>query len=455
MKSVSSSFLLGSGAVLSAAAAITLGLPDLAWGGKAALLIFLAAIWAWTMTRADATWVAVAAAVAMWAAGLSGGALVLSGLGDPFIGFVVAGFMLGGAYKVTGLSERIAGWFAQRSHSVAQLFYLITTALLLLSFVVPSTSARAALMMPVYAAVADTNPDERFRKALAVLFPTVIVLSCVSSYLGAGANLMTADFIAQFSGERVSYLDWLLLGAPFGIVSCYASTWVVLRIFLPETTRKAAFRMNFPLNDAHKNRSAQRRVLALSALLLFVWCSESWHGMDAGMAALVGALLLCAPNVGVFSFKQAIKEVEWSLVVFMAATIELSQGLVHSGLVAYVTQRFSTAAGQWSGMAILLLILAVALLSHLLIHSRTARAAVLMPVLIPLGMSAGHSGLLVAFFANAAMGYCLTLPVCAKPVAMFSTAGGEGYTTQDLLRLSAWLLPLHFGLLLAAYSLYG
>jgi di/tricarboxylate transporter len=177
--------------------------------------------------------------------------------------------------------------------------------------------------------------------------------------------------------------------------------------------------------------------------------------MDAGMAALVGALLLCAPNVGVFSFKQAIKEVEWSLVVFMAATIELSQGLVHSGLVAYVTQRFSTAAGQWSGMAILLLILAVALLSHLLIHSRTARAAVLMPVLIPLGMSAGHSGLLVAFFANAAMGYCLTLPVCAKPVAMFSTAGGEGYTTQDLLRLSAWLLPLHFGLLLAAYSLYG
>lgn len=53
------------------------------------------------------------------------------------------------------------------------------------------------------------------------------------------------------------------------------------------------------------------------------------------------------------------------------------------------------------------------------------------------------------------MGYCLTLPVCAKPVAMFSTAGNEGYTTKDLMRLSAWLLPLHLVLLMMAWVVYG
>jgi hypothetical protein len=78
----------------------------------------------------------------------------------------------------------------------------------------------------------------------------------------------------------------------------------------------------------------------------------------------------------------------------------------------------------------------------------------MMPVLIPLGMAAGQSGLLIAFFANAAMGYCLTLPICAKPVALFSTAGGEGYTSRDLMRLSAWLLPLHLILLLLAFTVY-
>lgn len=78
----------------------------------------------------------------------------------------------------------------------------------------------------------------------------------------------------------------------------------------------------------------------------------------------------------------------------------------------------------------------------------------MMPVLIPLGIAAGHSGPLIAFFINAAMGYCLTLPVCAKPVAMFSTAGGQRYTSRDLMRLSAWLLPLHLVLFLALYLVY-
>jgi hypothetical protein len=79
----------------------------------------------------------------------------------------------------------------------------------------------------------------------------------------------------------------------------------------------------------------------------------------------------------------------------------------------------------------------------------------MMPVLIPLGMAAGQSGLLIAFFANTVIGYCLTLPICAKPVAMFSTAGDGGYSSRDLMRLSAWLLPLHLVILVIAFSMYN
>ncbi|GAB4497039.1 MAG: SLC13 family permease [Saprospiraceae bacterium] len=455
MKSVSTS-LPGGALFLLAVAGVFWGLPDLSMSGKIALLIFLSAIWAWTFTKTDATLVAVLAALAMSVAGLTKGKMPLAGLGDPFIAFVIAGFMLGGAYKITGLSERIAEWFAARSHSVERLFYLLTAALVLLSFVIPSTSARAAMLMPVYVAVAGAIDNANVRKGLAVLFPTVIVLSCVTSYLGAAANLMTADFIEQFSGERISYVQWMLLGGPFGIVSCFASTWVILQAFLKKEERNMAFQLQADNQSENiKNRFARSKVLLVTALLIVFWTTEHWHGADAGMVAFGGALLLCLPQIGVMPFKQALKEVEWSLVIFMAATIELSQGLVSSGLVQYLMSRFSSATAALSGTAVLAAILLAALFSHLVINSRTARAAVLMPVLIPLGISAGHSGLLVAFFANAAMGYCLTLPVCAKPVAMFSTAGGEGYTTRDLLRLSAWLLPLHFLLLLLAFWLYA
>lgn len=429
---------------------------DLIWSGKMALLIFSSAIAAWTLSTLDATLIALAAALAMWAAGLLGDSKVLAGLGDPFIAFVIAGFMLGGAYKTSGLSERMARWFAGRSRHVGQLFYWLTTVLVLLSFVVPSTSARAALLMPIYVAVANAAGDNpRIKKALAILFPTIIVLSCVTSYLGAGANLIAADFIARFSGERISYLHWLLLGGPLGLISCYASTWVILKVFLNAQERSLPFYFSVAEPATAASVAAQRKVMAATVLLMVLWGSEGWHGLDAGMVTLGVVVLLCLPAFGALSFKQALKEVEWSLVVFMAATLDLSKGLIDSGLVQYAMNSFSTATKGWAGNVILILLLAVALLSHLLIHSRTARAAVLLPVLIPLGAAAGHSSLLVAFFANAAMGYCLTLPVCAKPVAMFSTAGGDGYGNQDLFRLSAWLLPLHLLLFVLAFWVYG
>jgi solute carrier family 13 (sodium-dependent dicarboxylate transporter), member 2/3/5 len=455
IKSWSPTLIIGSVCFALIATAIVLGMHGLAWPGKASFLIFLAAIWAWTLTKADATLVAVVTSFALWAISGNTERLVLSGLGDPFVVFVVSGFMLGAAYKISGLSERIALAFAQKSRNVGQLFYLMTTALLLLSFVVPSTSARAALLMPVYVAISDTHTNKNVQKALAVLFPTIIVLSCVTSYLGAGANLMTADFIAQFAGERITYLEWLLLGAPVGIISCYLSTWVILRLFLTPADRTASFVFEVTTRKEQKDQSAQHRILLVTLVLILLWVSESWHGFDAGMVALGGVLLLCMPSVGVISFKQAIKEVEWSLVVFMAATIEISHAIVKTGLAEYVMLQFTNISKEWSGEVMLFVLLLVSLLSHLLIHSRTARAAVMMPVLIPLGIAAGHSGLLIAFFINAAMGYCLTLPVCAKPVAMFSTVGEERYTSSDLMRLSAWLLPMHLILFLSLYLVYS
>lgn len=427
--------------------------PGLSPAGQRTLVVFIWAIVGWSFTSLDATVVAIGAALLMWGLGLTQGQLVLSGLGDSFIGFVIAGFMLGGAYKLTGLSGQLARWFGRRAHRVGDLFYWLTFALVVLSFVIPATSARAALMLPIYTAVAAQLPSAGARKGLAVLFPVIIVLSCVTSYLGAGANLLTASYITSVTGEKITYAQWFLLGGPIGIVSCGVSAWVIVHLFLTKAERDMPFGTIETENtsvDAVKNR----RLGVVTAALLGLWITEPLHRLDAGMVALAGALVLCVPQTGVMTLKQALKEVEWSLVLFMAATLELSRALVDNGVVAYGMALFKQMANGWSGEAILVVVLAAALLSHLLIHSRTARAAVLLPVLVPLAMSAGHSGLLVAFFANAAMGYCITLPICAKPVALFSTAGGDGYTTGDLLRLSARLLPFHLLLFVAAYWVY-
>jgi solute carrier family 13 (sodium-dependent dicarboxylate transporter), member 2/3/5 len=139
----------------------------------------------------------------------------------------------------------------------------------------------------------------------------------------------------------------------------------------------------------------------------------------------------------------------------MAATIEISNGLLNSGSIDYLMGGVSASIKQLPATGVLVAIIGVSLLSHLLINSRTARVTVLLPLLLPMAVAVGQSGALLAFIANAAMGYCLTLTISAKPVALFSTIDEDSYSSRDLLRLSGYLLPLHLVLLIGTYYAYA
>jgi anion transporter len=417
-----------------------------------ALFIFSAAVIAWTTTKWDATMVAVLAAFAMAATGLQGEKQVLYALGDPFIMLLIGGFMMGGAFLQTGLSVRLANFFAAQSRSVSHLFYLLTTVLILLSFVIPATSGRAAVMAPVYLSIAAATDNRNIRRALALLFPTIIVLSCVTNYLGAGANIMTADIVRRLCGTDIGYLDWLLLGLPVGLLSCYGSTWILLRVFLTQSERVQSFALQTSKAAfSEEKNAAQRRTVAIMLALLALWTTERLHGIEPGTVALGGAMLLCLPQAGVMKFKEAVKSVEWTLILFMAATIEISDGLIASGAIAFLMDHIQGSISGSNGWVVVAFAVGLSLLSHLVITSRTARVTVLLPLLITLAGAGGQSAFLLAFAANAAMGYCLTLPMSAKPVAMFSGVSEDSYSAKDLLHLSAWLLPVHLGLFVGLY----
>lgn len=430
--------------------------PGLSQNGKIALLIFGASIIGWTSTKLDANLVALLGAFSMVAFGLNPPEEpVLSSLGDPFIVLLIAGFILGEAWQESGLSRRIAQGFANHARHVSGMFYLLTTALLILSFIIPSTSARAAVMAPVYLSIVAATDNRNIKRALALLFPSIIVLSCITSYLGAGANLITADLIERLYQTKISYTDWLLLGGPIGIISCYASTWIILQVFLTKNERKTSLALApSEVQEPQISKTLRAKTLLISLALVLLWMTEIWHHFDPGFVALGGAILLCIPGVGILNFKHTLKKIEWPLIVFMAATIEMSNGLMNSGLILYLMQGVASSLGGLSKPGLLLAVVSISLLSHLLINSRTARVTVLLPLLLPLAVATGQSGVLVAFIANAAMGYCLTLTISAKPVALFSTIDEDSYSAQDLLHLSSYLLPLHLVLLVACYYLY-
>lgn len=68
---------------------------------------------------------------------------------------VVGAFVMGEATVAAGLIEGMACWFRRRTRRVDQLFWLVRVVLLPVTFLVPSTSGRAAIALPLRRGLSD------------------------------------------------------------------------------------------------------------------------------------------------------------------------------------------------------------------------------------------------------------------------------------------------------------
>ena len=106
-----------------------------------------------------------------------------------------------------------------------------------------------------------------------------------------------------------------------------------------------------------------------------------------------------------------------------------------------------------SELLILISIAIISLTAHLYVTSRVARVAVILPTFMVLSSTLNLNPVMVVFLVTVAMDYCLTLPVSSKALLMFHELEGETFDPNDLIRLSAVMLPITLLLMLLFY--YG
>lgn len=430
---------------------------ELSRHARLAFIIFGLAVAGWIFTKVNGTYIALAAAISFTLFGVNEPDEFFDALGDSTVWLLLAAFIIAAGITSTGLSNRLTSALIGRAGTVNQLFYLITAALIVTAFVIPATSGRAALMIPVFLAISSTIDSKNVTKGLALLFPTIILLSAVGSLIGAGAHLITAEILWKMGGEQIGFAEWMMLGLPFALVSCFASTFVILRVFLTAEDRsKKIGALVAPAEISSQAATSlsrnEKAIIFVVASLVLLWLTQPIHGINNTIVAVVGALIVTAPGIGVIDYKASLKSVNWNLLLFMAAALELGEALIESKAAEWLTQKlFGFFHNGWTSSSIVVIsgVAIISLLSHLLITSRTARASVLIPLIVLLAVSLGYNPTTLAFLATAAAGYCLTLPVSAKPVTMFSQIEGVAtYEPADLMRLSKYLLPIHFALLI-------
>jgi len=426
---------------VSGSAGIWLGLGEADADVRIALCVFLLAIIGWSVLRLPATPVALVAGLSLVVTGVAPAQTFYLSLGHHLIWLLLAAFVIGSALSSTGLAQRFVLAMTSRSATVRELFIAIGVAIAATAFLIPSTTGRAALLVPVYVGLAATINDMRINRALALLFPTAVLLSAGASMIGAGAHLVAVDFMSH-AGTDVSFLYWVALGAPFAALSLVLATLVILKVFL--TPEERARQLVMAQRDTSPLSTEQIYVLAVSIATIAFWLTQQWHRLDLAIGALIGAVAITLRPLSGISLKDAISGVNWNLLVFLAVTLMLGQVLIDTGAASLMTSKLLILASGNQGlspMAAVMIAAIAAMAAHLIITSRTARVAVLIPSLaIPLSAFGVNPAALI-FLITMGSGFCQTMYVSAKPVALYAGLDVATYDDRDLLRLSAWLLP--------------
>jgi di/tricarboxylate transporter len=422
-------------------AGIALLPAEVSIAARVALAVFALSIIGWMLTDLNDTFVALFAATGLVISATISTERLFASLGDSIVWLMIGAFIVSHALNKSGVSARITLFAIRPATRLSHLFYLLTAAL---------------LMVPVYMAMSAAFNNPKINRALAVMLPVNILQTAVGSLVGAGAHLIINDTLGQFTGRPLSYIEWTLMGLPFAALSAFGTTWVVLHLFLDRQQRALPINAETlaALPQAGPVTVRERYVMGVTAVLVVLWMTEPLHGISNAMVAMLGALAVTAPTYGPIKFKDAAKGVEWEMILFVAATLALSEALVQSGAGAWLVDQMLVQSGissNASNLAALAAVTLITLTSHLYITSRSARGAVIAPITVLLAFTLGLDPLTMAFVTAAGIGYCITLVVSAKPLTMFQQMNGPdavpAFRPADLIKLSGVLAPLHAGLI--------
>ena len=428
---------------------------DLSTEGRASLIAVALAMLGWIGTRLPESLVALGAVLGLVLTGVMTEQTLFDALGSELIWLLLSAFVIAAVLKEAQLTDRMIAPLLRRPLRFDLFLIVLTFAIAGTAFVLPSTSGRAALLMPIFAALIPVLPDSRLVKPLALLFPTVILLSAGASLIGAGAHLLAAESIEATAGLRIGYLDWALLGLPFALLSSLAGCMMILWLFVPGELQRVpvAAPPSGEIPDALRKR--QKRIAVVLVVIVGLWLTAGLHGLGIALTALIGALLLLTKPFTPRKTKEMFRAVDVELLLYMAATVLLAQAMTTTGADRFLAEAAlgalpSALSQSLPAVAILLSVIAVA--AHLFVTSRSARAAVLIPaVALPLA-GLGHDAALLILIAVMGTGFCQTMMASAKPVAIFANAETETFAQKDLFRLALPLMPV-VTLLLIAFAL--
>ncbi len=383
--------------------------------------------------------------------------LALSGFASSAVALVAAACFIAAAMTATGLDRRIALLVLSRVEArTNQIVIGAMVVGILLSFVVPSTTARVACLMPImmgFILAFKVDKRSRFAALLVITAAQTASVWNIGIKTAAAQNMVAVGFVEKQFGSTITWTEWFVAGAPFSALLTIALYFIMTRMLKPEMEEIAGGRaaIREQLDALGAMTLAEWKLLVVVLVLLGFWSTEKvLHDFDTSSTTIAAIALMLLPRLGVMDWKASQKGFPWGTVVLFAVGISVGTALLRTNAAAWLAQLIVTHLGlqQASAFAILMLLSVFLIVIHLGFASATALASTMIPIVISVlgtvqtpGINAVGMTMLLQFVVS----FGFILPVNA-PQNMIAYGTGT-FDARDFVRTGFVITLVAFALL--------
>ena len=383
--------------------------------------------------------------------------MALAGFSNSALALVAAALFISVAMTASGLDRRIAlrtlSLIGTGPRSILISSIVIT---ILLSFLVPSATARTACVVPIMAGIIATfGMDKRsvFASSIMMMVAQATSVWNVGIMTSAAQNVLAVGFMQKTLGEAPRWMDWLIAGAPWSIAMSVVLYFLSVRLFPPEVSKDVGGRdaMKKDLVELGAMTAREWRVLLITLMLLAFWTTEkTLHNFDTSSVTIVGVALMLLPVTGVMTWKDVQAKVPWGTLVVFGVGISLGTALLDTKAAVWLAD-IAVKGLQMetlSAFGVFALLSAFLIVIHLGFASATGLAAAMIPIMIAvlqrMGGDINVGGMVMLLTFVVSFGFILPVNAPQNMVCF----GTETFTSRQFTKFGLWITLVGYLMLL-------
>ncbi len=426
-------------------AAIVWMTPEIAGlkaAGKASLGVAVFAIVVWVTQAVDDALSGILIVFLLAVLNATSLAGAFSGYANTSLWLIVIGFVMAACMENSGLSKRIALFLVNAAGgSATKVYWAIALVMAVLTFLVPSITARTLLMLPIILGIGTAfgaKPGQsNIVKALIFIVAmsgTMMSIGVLTAHVG---NPITVGLIEAATKKTISWSEWFRIGA-FPAFSVAAISVFVLRLLWPPEIKNLGEGQDYIKRElAALGKFSPKEIYTLIVFLvtLVLWATDSIHKVNVAIVGLFSIILLIWPGIGVMSWKEAQQKVPWNVFMVYGAGLSMGAALVSSGAAKWLAGTMLGPIVAMTHSMQMIILIWIATILQVFFTGGGPKTTALTPIVIAHAAAIGADPLVFALVLGMNMQHQYLLPVSNMPNAV---AMGTGHiTTGELIRTGA------------------